>query len=207
MPDTPTQMKIFVSHTKTDKAACDPIVAALREAGADVWYDEQDMRPVPLLDEIPNQLNARPVFVVMLSPAALASKWVQQECQWAFTLAAEESSRIILPVIVSAVDAKALNKAMLYLAGLVRVEALGLKALPLREMIERTLWLLGLTPKGKEPVALTPQPSEKLEDLLTQGRACLAKEDFAKALPFFERAAQIAPRDANIWMNLGFTHR
>jgi tetratricopeptide (TPR) repeat protein len=132
---------------------------------------------------------------------------VQQECQWAFTLYREEPNRIILPVIVSAIESKDLNKAMLFLSNFVRVEAPGLKPLPLPAMIERTLWLLGLTPRGTEPVIIAPQPREGLEDLLTQGRACLAKEDFARALPFFERAAQLAPGNATIWMNLGFTYR
>ena len=40
MPDTPTQLRIFVSHSSMDKAICDQLVTALRGAGADVWYDE-----------------------------------------------------------------------------------------------------------------------------------------------------------------------
>jgi predicted esterase len=39
-PDTPTQMKIFLSHNHKDVAYCHALVAALRGAGADVWYDE-----------------------------------------------------------------------------------------------------------------------------------------------------------------------
>jgi predicted esterase len=41
-PDTPTQMKIFVSHSHKDQIACQALVDALRSAGADEWYDERN---------------------------------------------------------------------------------------------------------------------------------------------------------------------
>jgi predicted esterase len=37
---TPKQMRIFVSHSHKDHEFCRALVNALREAGADVWYDE-----------------------------------------------------------------------------------------------------------------------------------------------------------------------
>jgi hypothetical protein len=36
-------MKIFVSHNRQDGACCHQLVAALRGAGADVWYDQHNM--------------------------------------------------------------------------------------------------------------------------------------------------------------------
>jgi hypothetical protein len=52
MPDTPTQLKVFVSHSGLDKAICDQVVGALRDAGADVWYDEHNLGAGQLLEEI-----------------------------------------------------------------------------------------------------------------------------------------------------------
>jgi hypothetical protein len=40
---TPNQMRIFVSHSHKDDAACHARVAALRDASADVWYDEHNL--------------------------------------------------------------------------------------------------------------------------------------------------------------------
>jgi hypothetical protein len=57
-----------------------------------VWYDEHNLGAGQLLEEIQRELNARPVFVVLLSPDALASKWVQRECKWAYTVAPLASS-------------------------------------------------------------------------------------------------------------------
>jgi hypothetical protein len=36
MADSPTQVKTFLSHSSADKTVCHQLVAALREAGADV---------------------------------------------------------------------------------------------------------------------------------------------------------------------------
>lgn len=86
MPDTPTQMKIFVSHSHKDAAACHALVDALRGAGADVWYDEHNMGSGKLMEAVERELRARPVFVVIFSPAALASEWVREESSWAYKL-------------------------------------------------------------------------------------------------------------------------
>jgi hypothetical protein len=34
------EMQVFVSHTSEDDVFCRGIVTALRDAGADVWYNE-----------------------------------------------------------------------------------------------------------------------------------------------------------------------
>ncbi len=38
------QLRVFVSHSHQDNAFCQQIVQALRDAGADVWYDEHNLR-------------------------------------------------------------------------------------------------------------------------------------------------------------------
>jgi hypothetical protein len=52
---------------------------------------------------IEEQLRDRPIFVVALSPAALASRWVEDEARWAYNLARKDPKRIILPVVCDAV--------------------------------------------------------------------------------------------------------
>jgi len=79
MPDTPTQLKVFLSHSGLDQAICDQaicdqVVGPLRDAGADVWYDEHNLGAGHLLGEIQRELQARPVFIVLLSKRAFASQ-------------------------------------------------------------------------------------------------------------------------------------
>jgi len=104
MPDSPAQMQIFVSHSQQDAVACQSLVAALRGAGADVWYDEHNLDSGRLMDVIERELRQRPVFLVMLSPAALASQWVKDECSWAYRLARRDPARIILPILVEPIE-------------------------------------------------------------------------------------------------------
>jgi tetratricopeptide (TPR) repeat protein len=205
MPDTPAQMKIFVSHSSTDRAACDAFVGALRGAGANVWYDEHNLGAGQLMDEIQRELHARPVVMVLLSPDALASKWVVRECKWAYTLADQDPSRIILPVVVRAIEPRDLNAAMLFLSDFKRIEGPGNQPYPQAEAISRMLKLLALTPQGQSQVVVAPQPAESLNDLLTQGRALQAQQKHAEALPFFLRATQTDLNSFSAWGNLGYT--
>jgi TIR domain len=105
-----SQMRIFVSHTNTDNHFCDAIVKSLTDAGADVWYDEQNMGAGHLLDVIQRELRARSVFIVILSKAAFTSKWVTRECQWAFHLYDHEPDRVILPITAEPIESSDIDR-------------------------------------------------------------------------------------------------
>ena len=92
------QLRVFVSHASEDSAFCHTSVAALRGAGADVWYDEHNMGSGRLADEILRELGRRPIFVVILSKHAFASRWVKHETDWAEELKERDPSRAMLPV-------------------------------------------------------------------------------------------------------------
>ena len=52
-----TALPIFVSHSHEDGAFCQALVTALRGAGADVWYDEQNMGSGLLMSVIQSELG------------------------------------------------------------------------------------------------------------------------------------------------------
>jgi hypothetical protein len=56
---TPTQMRIFVGHSHKDDKACHAHVVALRDAGADVWYDEHNLTSARYGPTIERELRAR----------------------------------------------------------------------------------------------------------------------------------------------------
>jgi hypothetical protein len=93
--------RIFVSHSHEDNVWCRAFMTALSRAGADVWYDERDMEPGRLDDVIVPELQARPIFIVVLSPSAVASQWVQREVEAAIRLQNEDATRTILPVLAA----------------------------------------------------------------------------------------------------------
>jgi CheY-like chemotaxis protein len=154
------QLRVFVSHSSEDKPFCDALAAALRGAGADVWYDEQSLGAGHLLNVISRELSSHPVFIVILSKAGFASQWVTQECQWAFNLYNREPDRVILPVVAQPITPSDFN-AWLWLESFRRVE--GQDGMPLRlpEAIAKTLQLLALISPSQEATALRSATAAK----------------------------------------------
>jgi tetratricopeptide (TPR) repeat protein len=196
------QLRVFVSHSSQDKPFADALVHALREAGADVWYDEHNLGAGVLRAEIMRELADRPVFIVVLSRAAFASAWVRDECEWAYNVFRRKPERLILPVAAAPYDAGDFDH-LLYLESMKRVETSGNQPYPQAEAIERTLRLLALTPRGEAPTPTTPQPTESAADLIARGKALMAQMRFTEAISLYERATHLDPNDALAWYNLG----
>lgn len=112
-----TQVSIFVSHAHEDSAWCNTFVGALRQSSADVWYDEQNLGYGRLMDEIERELKQRRIFLVVLSPAAIASQWVRREVHAAITLHDAEPDRILLPIMAQQCEVPLLWSEYRWLSG------------------------------------------------------------------------------------------
>lgn len=108
---------VFVSHSHEDVEWCRGFVGLLRSYGADVWYDEHNLGYGELMDEIGRQLAVRPVFVVILSPHAISSKWVKMEMTGAVNLWQKHPDRIILPVVAHQCEIPVLWTTFKYVSG------------------------------------------------------------------------------------------
>jgi len=161
--------RIFVSHSHVDNDFCLKLVEGLTAAGAYVWYDEHDLGAVELTRTIMAELRQRPIFLLVLSPEALLSQWVENESLWAFTLYQRdrERSRVILPVLARDVRPEDL---WLFLSEFKRIEGENCCALPRQEAIARALALLSLTTsgtsggsaRGASPGSFTEKPVKPL---------------------------------------------
>ncbi len=197
------QMRIFVSHSHRNNPFCEKLVRALRRAGADVWYDDESLQTGQLGPIIERELRERPVFIVVLSPAALASRWVEDETRWAYNRLRLDPSRIMLPVLAEALpDA---DDIWLFLQDFKRIEAPGPGCKPHPKAVTRTLHALELTLPGEAPLPTAPQPAESADDLITRGKALRAQGKHAAGLLLFQRATQLDPRSFSAWFNKGFT--
>jgi toxoflavin biosynthesis protein ToxD len=88
--------RLFVSHSTQDNAWCRELVAALKAAGYDVWYDEQGLTGGAVwVETLQRELQSRDVFVIVITPEAWASPWVQEELRLALS-----TQRTILPVML-----------------------------------------------------------------------------------------------------------
>ena len=90
------QFDCFLSYSSKDKAFVDELERGLRNNDIRVWRDIDGMR---IGDGIEQRLNAvlRDCYtmIVVLSPAALASKWVQRELREAEDLSRDGKLRIL----------------------------------------------------------------------------------------------------------------
>src|SRR5262252_3689337 len=85
---------IFISHTSKDAAWCVDFVANLRQGGADVWIDQDGLGLEKVWDDIEQQIISRPIFVGILSPAALNASGVREEIEGALSLMREQEDRL-----------------------------------------------------------------------------------------------------------------
>jgi TIR domain len=83
----------------------DRLVSDLVAHGASVWYDKLDLR---LGDSIPGKINSgiseAKYFLIVLSPAAVKSRWVQEELNAALMLQVASAGTFLLPVLVEDCD-------------------------------------------------------------------------------------------------------
>ena len=194
------QLRVFVSHSHQDNDFCHAIVQALRDAGADVWYDEHNLGSGRLGPTIERELRDRPVFVVILSPSALQSQWVEDETRWAYGLQRKDTKRIIQPVVAATI---AEDDIWLFLQDFKRIEADGRVPFTMREAASRLVHVLGLTPAGAALAPAAPQPAGDVNGLLERGKALFPQLRFAEALTLFEYAAHLAPNNAVVWATKG----
>ena len=157
----PNQLCIFVSHSSSDNAFCGALVDALRATGADVWYDQHNLRGGQLLDTIVRELKTRPIFIVIVSEDAFTSEWVPKECRWAWGYYLRDPARLILLVVVRPVQQSHWDN-FPYLDDFTRIEGPNHQPYPQQEAIERTLKFLS------PPAPDVPAQNE------THGRYCRA---------------------------------
>jgi hypothetical protein len=97
--------KIFISHASKDKNFVDRLVSDLAAHAIPVWYDKLDVR---LGDSIPGKINSgiseAKYFLMVLSPAAIKSKWVQEELNAALMRQVASAGTFLIPVLVEDCD-------------------------------------------------------------------------------------------------------
>jgi hypothetical protein len=94
--------RVFISHSSADNdfgiALADHLRLALAGRG-DVWYDREGLvGGDDWMRGIERELVSRNVFVVLLSPAALSSPWVEKEVRLALSYAIGQR-RVFIPVL------------------------------------------------------------------------------------------------------------
>lgn len=91
--------RIFVSHSHKDDVFTAQLVSDLRRAGADVWVDVTDVTHDDFVKRINAGLKGREWLILVMSPDALQSNWVQLEVNAAIGLVMQKRMQSIIPVV------------------------------------------------------------------------------------------------------------
>lgn len=101
-------MKVFMNHSQQAKPLARRIVKALREAGLDVWYDEDEIYPGDNWAKITGEgLEESDAMVVLLTPDAPDSPNVKRNVY--FALINNRYAWRVVPVLAGIDDAIALE--------------------------------------------------------------------------------------------------
>ncbi len=99
----PEPVRVFVSYASPDRAFAERLVNDLRAAGAEVWWDVTGVDEGDFLDKINEALRRCQWLVLVLTPHAIASKWVKIEVNAAINRREKGLMRGVLPVLASPV--------------------------------------------------------------------------------------------------------
>jgi formylglycine-generating enzyme required for sulfatase activity len=93
----PVSIDVFLSYTRKDAEAMRRVQEGLRAAGLSVWTDEGlEAGTKSWRAAIEEAVKQAPVMVVLLSPDAKASQWVENETGYAQTL-----KKPVLPILIA----------------------------------------------------------------------------------------------------------
>ena len=100
--------EFFLSHATPDRPFADRLVEALRGHGVPVWYSVSDLVGAQQWhDEIGRALGRCDWFGVVISPAALKSKWLGREVQYA--IRADRLLGKIVPLLYQPCDVERIS--------------------------------------------------------------------------------------------------
>lgn len=92
-------MKVFISHSSTDKRFVRTLKDDLNENNIETWFDEDELDiGDSLADKLEIALDQSSHFLIILSPTSINSEWVNFEIQKAIKNKTNKSIQKILPV-------------------------------------------------------------------------------------------------------------
>ncbi|HEX6799366.1 MAG TPA: TIR domain-containing protein [Ktedonobacterales bacterium] len=95
------RVRVFLSHSHADDAFAKKLADDLTHAGADVWVDFADIAYDNFLKKIDEGLRDRQWLVLVMTPTALRSEFVQMEVTAALLQVAKHSMRGVIPILAA----------------------------------------------------------------------------------------------------------
>ena len=96
-----SELKVFVSHSNADNEFTRRLVDDLRNRGATVWVDFDDIDTGDFAATINQGMDNCDWMVVVLTPASLKSKWVVMEVNAAMNMKADGYLKGVVPIVAA----------------------------------------------------------------------------------------------------------
>lgn len=99
--------KVFISYGRGDAGLADALRLALLRVGIEPWIDTADVPPgYPIGRAIRDGIHAADLLLVLVSPASLASKWVEEELSLAAGCQLSNIGVKVLPCLLPGMSAE-----------------------------------------------------------------------------------------------------
>ena len=178
------QVRIFVSHSSHDNAWSRPFADALKAVGYDVWYDETGLQGgAAWVASIQHEVETRDVFLLVLTPEAWESKWVQDELQLAIA-----TRRRILPVLLRNTQVSG------FLLTTQWITVIGEQP----QAAARAAIMAIEAPPAPGRNAAPQATTETLDELVTLCRSLLTEKRYTEALSASGRALALDPANIEV---------
>jgi formylglycine-generating enzyme required for sulfatase activity len=103
--DMSEPVRVFVSYASQDRTFAQKLVTSLQASGAEVWWDVSGIDEGDFLGKINQALQQCQWLVLVLTPNAVASKWVNIEVNAAINRREQGLMQGVLPVLATPVQA------------------------------------------------------------------------------------------------------
>ena len=176
-------MKIFVSYARVDKPYCIRIIETMH--AHDVWYDQRLYAGQEWWKEILRRLDWCDLFIYLLSPDSVASRYCRRELEIALQL-----KREIVPVLIdrsTVLPAKIKDWQFVDLSDSLTVENVS-QLLNAILMAERRRNPGPAATNGGQPAAGVPAITDNPVDSVSEAVKALEKGEYEKAIVLLKRA-------------------
>jgi hypothetical protein len=176
---------VFVSYSRTDQSYLDALEGHLKRQGITTWTDHGIDYGARWTMAIRDAIDDCAVFVVVMTPAAEESEWVDREIHRART-----KSKPILPLLLSGDP--------FFVLGSTQYDDVSNQRMPTPRFLERLRHLTSTSEPGApvDPQATATAWSDEGSRLLDLGR-------YEEAVVALDRAIQLDPSDASIHRHRG----
>jgi hypothetical protein len=192
-------LDLFLSHAPANDAFSATLASALRGAGAVVWDEPYTLSDGRLPTHTAVEVRHCPLFLVLLSPAALASEEVREACALASFVTRTDLTPLLLSVQAAPLPDQALAASWPFASAFLPTEGASAHPLPPAEAIQATLTTLLLQPDGRTLKAPPLSSLKDSEQALRVVRVLLAQERYREATPLADHAVKLAPERFDTW--------